>query len=192
MSKKEELLTALTPLQRGLKVNQDQLQTVMAIITELEKLNPNTSPTTVPHILDGNWQMLFTTSKSILGFDRLPLTTLGGIYQYIDTDRGKVYNIAELQSLPLLSSVVSVVADLTIVSAQRVAVKFTRSVVGFQSLLQYKTPEQLIAQLSTGTRLFALDTPINGRTDAWVDITYLDENLRITRGNEGNVFVLKK
>jgi hypothetical protein len=192
MSKKEELLYKIIPLQRGRKIKANQLQELLTLISELEQQNPYPKPTTVPAVLGGNWEMLFTTSKSILGFENLPFTTLGGIYQYIDPDCSKVYNIAELQSLPWLSSVVSVVADITIVSEQRIGVKFTRSVIGFQTLLQYENPLQMIEKLSKGDKLTALDTSIQSRRDAWVDITYLDENLRITRGNEGNIFILRK
>jgi len=192
MSTKEELLYHLIPLQRGLKVSAQQLQAVLTLVHDLEEQNPHPQPTQAPDLLAGNWEMLFTTSKSILGFANLPLTTLGGIYQYIDPDRAKVYNIAELQSLPLLSSIVSVVADFTIVSERRISVKFTRSVIGLQTLLKYENPLQMIEQLANGTKLIALDTPIQSRRDAWVDITYLDHNLRITRGNEGNIFILRK
>ncbi|HAX76849.1 MAG TPA: fibrillin, partial [Cyanobacteria bacterium UBA11372] len=39
----------------------------------------------------------------------------------------------------------------------------------------------------------ALDFPIESREQrGWLDITYLDEDLRIGRGNEGSVFVLTK
>lgn len=192
MNKKEELLYKIIPLQRGRKVKPNQLQALLALITELEKESPYPKPTTVLEVLGGNWEMLFTTSKSILGFDNLPLTTLGGIYQYIDPLGAKVYNIAELESLPWLSSVVSVVADITILSDQRIGVKFTRSVIGFQSWLKYQNAQQMIEQLAQGTKLNALDNAIKGRRDAWVDVTYLDENLRITRGNEGNIFILGK
>jgi hypothetical protein len=32
----------------------------------------------------------------------------------------------------------------------------------------------------------------NKNPQGWLEITYLDENLRISRGNEGNVFILER
>jgi hypothetical protein len=41
--------------------------------------------------------------------------------------------------------------------------------------------------------LIAIDINLNSREQqGWLDITYLDNDLRIGRGNEGSVFVLTK
>ncbi|MCS6960524.1 MAG: PAP/fibrillin family protein [Pseudanabaenaceae cyanobacterium SKYGB_i_bin29] len=192
MSKKTELLNLLVPLDRGLKVSTNALEQVLSIVSALEKENPNPTPTSDPQLLQGNWRMLFTTSRSLLVFGRLPLSSLGGVYQYIDTDRQQVYNVAEIRSLPLFDSIVSVVADFTILSEKRIGVQFTRSIVGLQTLLGYQNVDRFIEQLQSGTRLVALDTPITRRGNSWVDVTYIDDDLRITRGNEGNIFILQR
>lgn len=192
MSKKTELLNLLVPLDRGLKVTANVLEQVLLTVSALEKENPNPLPTSSPLLLQGNWRMLFTTSRSLLVFGRLPLSSLGGVYQYIDTDRQQVYNVAEIRSLPLFDSIVSVVADFTILSEKRIGVQFTRSIVGLQTLLGYQNVDRFIEQLQSGTRLVALDTPITRRGNSWVDVTYIDDDLRITRGNEGNIFILQR
>jgi hypothetical protein len=38
----------------------------------------------------------------------------------------------------------------------------------------------------------AIDIRISREQTGWLEITYLDTDLRIGRGNEGNVFVLQK
>jgi hypothetical protein len=44
-----------------------------------------------------------------------------------------------------------------------------------------------------GKKFLALDFGIENRDQrGWLDITYLDHDLRIGRGNEGSVFVLTK
>ena len=48
-------------------------------------------------------------------------------------------------------------------------------------------------RLDDPKRFPALDTRFNAEVQqGWLDITYLDDDLRIGRGNEGSVFVLKK
>ena len=51
----------------------------------------------------------------------------------------------------------------------------------------------IIQEIEAGKKFTALDTKINSnRQQGWVDITYLDSDLRIGRGNEGSIFVLTK
>jgi hypothetical protein len=143
--------------------------------------------------LDGDWRLLFTTSASLLNLGKLPLSQLREIYQCIRVETSSVYNIAEIQSLPYLSSLVTVVAKFQPVSEQRVQVNFGRSIAGLQNLLGYQSPAAFIEKISSGQKLMAINFPINSNNpNSWLDITYLDENLRISRGNQGNVFVLTK
>jgi type VI protein secretion system component Hcp len=74
-------------------------------------------------------------------------------------------------------------------------VEFNRSVVGLQKLIDYSTPDRLITAIENGQKFTAIDLPINrreGRSPAWLEVTYLDDTLRISRGNEGSIFVLTK
>ncbi|RMF69823.1 MAG: fibrillin, partial [Cyanobacteria bacterium J069] len=55
------------------------------------------------------------------------------------------------------------------------------------------SPNQFIQQIESGKRFIAADFRINStERKGWLDITYLDDDLRIGRGNEGSVFVLTK
>lgn len=195
-AKKEALLKLIQPLDRGLKTNADLNKAVFAAIANLESLNPTPQPTSTPLLLDGNWELLFTTSQELLGFGKLPLAKLGKIYQCIRIKDNRIYNIAELYSLPLLEGLVSVGAKFTVSSACRVEVKFERSIIGLQSLLKYRGGvqgvDQFIQFLETDQKARAIDIKIDREQRGWLEITYLDENLRIGRGNQGNVFVLQK
>ena len=69
---------------------------------------------------------------------------------------------------------------------------FERSILGLQRLIEYQSPSKFIQQIEAGQKFAAIDFTINRDQSGWLDITYLDENLRIGRGNEGSVFVLTK
>ena len=118
---------------------------------------------------------------------------MGQIYQCIRTSSAKVYNIAEIVGVPFLEGIVSVVATFEAVSDRRVNVKFERSIIGLQRFIGYQSPSELIKEIETGKKFLPLDFSIENRDQqGWLEITYLDENLRLGRGNEGNVFVLTK
>jgi len=190
---KLELLDAIAGKNRGLLANELEKQAILAAIAQLEGRNPTERPTEAPELLTGDWRLLYTTSRELLGLDRLPLLKLGQIYQCIRASEGRIYNIAEIYGLPFLEGLVSVAAQFTAISAQRVAVKFDRSVLGLQRLVGYQSPQALIEQLKSSQRLFALDFNIDRpNQQGWLDITYLDRDLRIGRGNEGSVFVLAR
>jgi hypothetical protein len=190
---KTRLMEMIAGTNRGILATENTRTAILAAIAQLEERNPTPEPTKALTLLNGDWQLLYTTSQELLGIDRGPLIKLGQIYQSIRTDSLSVYNIAEITGLPYLDGLVSVVADFEVASACRVNVKFKRSVFGLQSWVNYHSPKQFIPILETGKRLAAIDMPIS-RSDrpAWIDITYLDNNLRINRGNAGSVFVLTR
>lgn len=193
MSKKAELLEAIAGKNRGLLANEIDNVRVLAAIQQLEDINPNRKPLEAKNLLQGDWRLLYTTSKGILGLDRFPLFKLGQIYQCIRVSEAKVYNIAEIVGIPMLEGLVSVAATFEPVSDSRVSVIFERSIIGLQRFFSYDTPKKFIQQIEAGKKFLPLDFKIDrGEQKGWLEITYLDEDMRIGRGNEGNVFVLTK
>jgi PAP_fibrillin len=197
---KVELLETLA--NRSLLAKDAQSSAILAQISELEARNPTAVPTQALDLLVGDWRLLYTTSSGILGLGKIPLVQLGQVYQSIrSTQRSEagselslqLYNIAEVSGLPWLEGIVSVAATFQVVDQRRVDVRFDRAVVGLQRLLGYQSPQQFIDQLTDGGRLTAIDWLLNPRDqNGWLDITYLDADLRIGRGNQGSVFVLAK
>ncbi|MGL5942179.1 MAG: PAP/fibrillin family protein [Waterburya sp.] len=193
MSKKAELLEAIAGKNRGLLANEIDNVRVLSAIQQLEDTNPTPKPLEAKDLLNGDWRLLYTTSKGILGLDRFPLFKLGQIYQCIRVSEAKVYNIAEIIGLPMLEGLVSVAATFEPVSDRRVNVVFERSIIGLQRLFGYNSPRTFIQQIESGKKFLPFDFKIDrGEQKGWLDITYLDEDMRIGRGNEGNVFVLTK
>lgn len=197
MNSKTELLKAIEGKNRGLKVTDAEKVTILTAVEKLEDHNPNVNPLQCPNLLNGDWRLLYTTSKSILGLNNLPLMQLGEIYQCIRINYNRIYNIAEIVGLPFLEGLVTVEANIDIVSSKRVNVEFQRSIIGLQRILGYLSPKDLINKIEKGKFFPPLDFKLpssqrNKTSSGWLEITYLDDNLRIGRGNQGNVFILEK
>lgn len=193
MVRKAELLEAIAGKNRGLLATATDKLAILAAVAQLEDFNPTPRPVEATELLDGNWRLLYTTSRGLLNIDQLPLAKLGQIYQYVRASAARIYNIAEVYGLPYLEGVVSVSARFEPVSERRVQVKFERSILGLQRLIDYQSPNHFIQQIEAGKKFAAIDFGLDSRDQqGWLDITYLDHDLRIGRGNEGSVFVLTK
>lgn len=113
-------------------------------------------------LLNGKWRLVYTTSASILGSDRPePLRPKGPTYQIIDTAGLRAQN----QEGPPLYNEVK--ANLRVTGPDSVDVQFSFFKIGGA-------------------------IPIKAPADAagFLKMTYLDSEMRISRGDKGNVFVL--
>ncbi|XP_010269008.1 PREDICTED: probable plastid-lipid-associated protein 4, chloroplastic [Nelumbo nucifera] len=158
---KEELLEAIAPLDRGAEATPEDLEQIDQIARKLEAVNPTKQPLK-SDLLNGKWELIYTTSKSILQTQRPKLLRSRVNYQAINVDTLRAQN---MESWPFFNQVT---ADLTPLNARKVAVKFDKfKIVG---LIPIKAP---------------------GRARGELEITYLDEELRVSRGDKGNLFILK-
>ncbi|MEM7066936.1 MAG: PAP/fibrillin family protein [Cyanobacteria bacterium P01_B01_bin.77] len=194
MLEKTDLLDAIAPTNRGLLITPEQKTDILSKITQLEGCNPTPNPLAATERLNGNWQLLYTTSAELLGIDRFPLLALGSIYQCVRIEQQRIYNLAEIKSV--IGGLVSVTATFEAVSDRRVNVRFDRAIFGLQSTLGYQNPSQFIdvmQQTDQFNLLKGIDFTISSNRDpGWLEITYLDDTMRIGRGNQGSVFVLRK
>ncbi len=189
---KSDFLNTISGYNLGLLAKPLDQQAILSVITQFEEQNPTPNPVSSPD-LEGDWRLLYTSSRGILGINQVPLFKLGTVYQCIRTQEQQVFNIAEVVGVPLLEGIISVAARFTPLSEHRVSVQFERVIIGLQKLMGYRTPAAYIEQLRSPTRLLAIDAKLQPRENSgWLDTTYLDSNLRIGRGNEGSVFVLTK
>ena len=193
MTLKTDLLETIAGKNRGLLTTEVDRANILTIIDRLEDQNPTPNPLDTPHLLEGDWRLVYTTSKGILGINRFPLLQLGQVYQCIRPEQNKIYNIAELEGIPFLEGLILVEATLEKVSDKRDNVSFQRFLVGSQRLMDYRFPKGLVERLISGQKFLPVDFGINSKdNNGWLEVTYLDEDLRIGRGNEGSVFVLSK
>ncbi|NJL11129.1 MAG: fibrillin [Calothrix sp. SM1_7_51] len=193
MMGKTNLLEAIAGKNRGLLASEVDKQAILALVATLEDSNPTPRPLESTNLLDGDWRLLYTTSRALLNIDKIPFYKLGSIYQCIRVNSKTVYNIAEITGIPYSEGIVSVCAKFEPVSTRRVQVQFERSIIGLQRIVNYKSPGKFIEQIESGKKFTAIDFAIkSGEQQGWIDITYIDNDLRIGRGNEGSVFVLTK
>ena len=158
---KAALLAAIEGCERGLRATDDRKRDIDALASALEKLNPNKRALRCD-LINGEWELLYTTSASILGANRpWPFRPIGPIYQTIDARRARARN---RETFPFFNAVD---ADLTPKSPSAADVQFVRfSIFG----------------------ILGVDAPASAR--GALDTTYLDEELRVGRGDKGNLFVL--
>ncbi|MEG4840571.1 PAP/fibrillin family protein [Microcoleus sp. B9-D4] len=193
MLRKSALLEIIAGKNRGLLATASDKQAILSAIAQLEDYNPTSRPVEAGELLNGDWRLLYTTSRELLNLDSFPLVKLGQIYQSIRVKESKIYNIGELYGLPYLEGIVSVAARFEPTSERRVQVKFERSIVGLSRLIGYESPVKFIDEIESGKKFAAVDFGLDTREQqGWLDITYLDKDLRIGRGNKDSVFVLTK
>jgi len=191
--RKRDLLAAIARTDRGLDIRPEQLPAVWTAVTRLEAVNPTPRPVALPVKLAGLWQLAFTTSFDVLRLGRLPGVRLGEVYQYLSPELTHLINIAELEPpLSFLAGIVAVTARLQPVSAVRVAVAFERGTTGPKGALGYTEPETFATRLIAGEGLPSVPLPSQGSPLPWLDTTYLDEDLRLGRGDRGSLFVLTR
>jgi hypothetical protein len=192
-SAKTALLEAIAGQNRGVLSTPEEKQDILNRVSRLEAENPTPAPLQQADMLNGDWRLLYTTSNELLGINRFPFYSLGQIYQCIRVQDARIYNIAEVKGLPALNGLVSVAARYEPVSNCRVNVSFERAIFGFQSLLKYQSPSSFVTQIEAGESFRAIDFKITNRDQrGWLEITYLDDDCRVGRGNQGSVFVLTK
>jgi hypothetical protein len=193
MLKKSALLEIIAGKNRGLLATASDKQAILSAIAQLEDYNPTPRPVEAAELLNGDWRLLYTSSRELLNLDSFPLVKLGQIYQSIRVKDSKIYNIGELYGLPYLEGIVSVAARFEPTSERRVQVKFERSIFGLSRLIGYESPGKFINEIESGKKFAAVDFGLDTREQqGWLDITYLDKDLRIGRGNKESVFVLTK
>ncbi|KAK4438272.1 putative plastid-lipid-associated protein 4, chloroplastic [Sesamum alatum] len=157
---KEELLEAIAPLDRGAEATPEEQQKIDQIARKLEAVNPTKEPLK-SNLLNGKWELIYTTSQSILQTQRPKFLRSRRNFQAINVDTLRAQN---MESWPFFNQVT---ANLTPLNSKKVAVQFDVFKIG--GFIPVKAPARARGEL---------------------EITYLDEELRVSRGDKGNLFIL--
>mmetsp|Transcript_19728 Transcript_19728/g.29058 ORF Transcript_19728/g.29058 Transcript_19728/m.29058 type:complete len:204 (-) Transcript_19728:182-793(-) len=161
---KSDILDLSRATERGLTETPEQKENMYQMFETLEKLNPTKKPL-ASDLVNDIWSLEYTTSDSILGRGDFP--RVGPILQKIDTTTLSAEN-SEVVSYFGLKVPRKVEATLSPKSDQFTDVKFDRFSIG---PIGFSAPEKFRGAL---------------------DITYVDEDIRLSRGDKGNIFVLTR
>ena len=133
----------------------------------MEELNLDSNTLSNPN-LSGDWNLEYTSSKSLIGKGKVGRKT-GEILQRINVKTLRAENSEILSYFGLPSFKSSVTANLFPVSKSKADVQFDRFNIG-------------------GFKYSVVSLKLGGS----IDVTYIDDDLRLTRGDKGNIFVLTK
>jgi hypothetical protein len=177
-----------------LEIQPQKVQLIETLTLALEELNPFSRPLLyASSLLDGAWLLQYSTAREIRALKRLPLGFLvGKIYQTIDVNTASFENKAWVQhSSGLLSGYVRVTATFEPekqgdeqLPNQKINIDFKQRFLGIEQILGVKT------KLFDPIRVVEARNPI-GRIPS-LNLTYIDETMRIGRGGDGSLFILTR
>ncbi|KAI3745405.1 hypothetical protein L1987_58517 [Smallanthus sonchifolius] len=192
---------------------------IVELITQLEVLNPTPEPTKALPLLNGKWILAYTSFVGLyplLSSGTLPLVKVQEISQTIDSENFTVQNCVVLSGLGSTTAITTN-ATFEIRSPKRVQIKFDEGIIGTPQLTDsIEIPEtiEVLGQTIDLSPFKGLITSVEDtashvaktissqpplkfsisqtNVESWLLTTYLDEELRISRGDGGKVFVLFK
>jgi len=177
-----------------------EIEKMVGTLERLAPLPPLANSSEALEILDGDWQLVYSDASEITNIAKLPLGfRLGPVFQPIDVKGGRLENQALIKHKFLLfSGYTRVVADFYLAEmgetnpagvvnlGERANVKFRKVVFTLRRLLVLPTFGRI--------RKTAIPNGRSEKNDAVpsIDITYLDDTMRIARGGFGSLFVLTR
>ncbi|XP_023518403.1 chromoplast-specific carotenoid-associated protein, chromoplastic-like [Cucurbita pepo subsp. pepo] len=216
---KKALVDSFYGTDRGLRASSETRAEIVELITQLEAKNPTPAPTEALTLLNGKWILAYTSFSGLfplLSRSTFPLVKVEEISQTIDSEGFTVQNSVQFSG-PLATTSISTNAKFEVRSPQRVQIKFEEGVIGTPQLTDsIVIPENveflgqkidlspfngIISSIqntaSNVAKTISSQPPIkfsipNTKPESWLLTTYLDEDLRISRGDVGSVFVLIK
>lgn len=198
-SLKLKLLSAVSGLNRGLAASQEDLQRAESAAKELEAVGGVVDLTKDLDKLQGRWKLLYSSafSSRTLGGSRpgppigrlLPIT-LGKVFQRIDILSKDFDNIVELQfgtpwPLSPIEATASLAHKFDLIGIADIRINFVKTTVKLSGDLSQVPPLE-VPQLPDNLR------PPSNTGSGEFEVTYLDSDTRITRGDRGElrVFVI--
>ncbi|XP_044496355.1 plastid-lipid-associated protein, chloroplastic-like [Mangifera indica] len=216
---KKALVDSFYGTDRGLTATSETRAEIVELITQLEAKNPTPAPTEALTLLNGKWILAYTSFPGLfplLSGGSFSLARVEEISQTIDSESFTVQNSIQFSG-PLATTSFSTSAKFEIRSPKRVQIKFEEGIIGTPQITDsIVLPEnfEFLGQkidlsplrgfftsvqdtASSVAKTISSQPPLkftisNSNAQAWLLTTYLDEELRISRGDVGSVFVLIK
>ncbi|XP_076906527.1 plastoglobulin-1, chloroplastic-like [Bidens hawaiensis] len=202
----------------GFSASAEERAEIMELVTKLDAVNPTPAPTDALDLLDGNWVLLYTAFSELLpllAVGTTPLLKVDKICQQIFTSTLTIDNSITFSS-PVATFTTTASAEFEVRSPSRIQVQFKEGSfeppkiksnvslpenvdifgqnVSLSTVQQSLNPlQEAVANLAgtiSGQSPVKIAIP-GERSKSWLLITYLDKDLRISRG-DGGLFVLAK
>ncbi|CAH9086127.1 unnamed protein product [Cuscuta epithymum] len=200
----------------GFRASGEVRAEALELISQLEAANPTPSPTESPELLDGNWILLFTAFSELLpllAVGNIPSIKVEKISQSINTSSLSIENLTTL-STPVATFSFSATANYVVRTPSRIQVEFKEGSfrppeiksrinlpenvdvfgqkINLSPIQRSLSPlEYAVASIAlkiSGQPPLKIPIPSDG-ANSWLLTTYLDKDLRISRG-DGGLFVL--
>jgi PAP_fibrillin len=166
----------------------------------LTPLPPLTRSSEAVSVLNGDWQLVYSDASEITRLTKLPFGfCLGPVFQNINVEQGRFENQAFIKHrLRLLSGHTRVLANFSLAPlgatnrvgivniGNRANVVFTKVIFTMRRFLLFPTFGRI--------RKTAVPNGPSERAGVvpCIDVTFLDNDLRISRGGDGSLFVLTR
>ncbi|CAL5432260.1 unnamed protein product [Camellia sinensis] len=202
----------------GFRASAEVRAEVLELINQLEAANPTPVPTAAIDVLDGNWVLVYTAFSELLPLlaaGTTPLLKVERICQAINTNSLTIQNSTILSS-PFVTVSFSASATFEVQTPSRILVEFKEGTLQppeikpsinlpenidiFGQKINLSPVQKSLNPLQEAVSSIArtisgqppLKVPIPGeQSKSWLLISYLDKDLRISRG-DGGLFVLAK
>jgi sialic acid synthase SpsE len=145
-------------------------------------------------LVQGRWRLLYSTfslekdtNLQRLSFGKLPgvRVRISDIFQEIKISGQEYNNLTEVVGSSGIKAIVTVNGCYTIENVKRLNINFIKTSVCAADKSLESTSFRKALEVDDDC---VLESPLE--FSGWSDITYLDENLRLMRGNANNLYVL--
>jgi PAP_fibrillin len=193
-----ELLQELIDLSKasniGFNCSKDEKMQIETLAQQIEANNPTPEPTSHMELAQGRSKLLYSTfgleqqtSIQRLSFGTLPdvKVNVTAIFQEIQQLDQQYINLIEFTLDSGIQGIVKIAARYTVNNSSRLTIDFLEASVKAATT---DLNEKEFCKALAVDDVSVLKSTLSG--SGWSDITYLDGNLRLNRGNQQNLYVL--
>ena len=180
---KSALLLALADTERGLRTDGERRRKIEQLARALEAKNPTRAPLKSP-LMNGRWALQYTTALEVLGKNRPGfLRPKGAIWQTVDIFTLQVKNEESFEPLPFVKFKNATTSDLDAQTESRAGVRPKDwRVAG----VKFDAPPDSPSRMARNMEMKAS----GAGSLAWMDTTFVDGEMRISRSQSGDLFIL--
>ncbi len=191
---KQELISISEASEMGFNYTLTVPQQIETLAQKLESLNPTNEPTNHIAMIQGRWRLLYSTfgleretTLQRLSFGKLPNVSIRvtGIFQEIYALNQQYNNLIEFTVGSSVGGTVLVQGRYIIGDSKRLNIDFLKTSVNSASS---DLSDSAFREVLGVDHKSPLEAPLS--FNGWSDIIFLDETLRLMRGNQNNLYVL--